>query len=219
MSRYILDVPYKSQNDPDAQTENNDCGPACVAMILLTQGRSVATSDVYAASGVAQDRGLSFAEVTAAAAHFGLPLNTRIGMSLQDVRNTIDQGTPVVALVKYLYLPDRQGQSTTGGHFVLVVGYDDDAGEIFVNDPYYWASLRNQGDHHHYSYDTWEQAWGRCGEDGNPNHSALVPQVASRPRYECGGTSDLFWPPVDGGGGAGHDWECELGPGPHPKRG
>jgi hypothetical protein len=178
MSRYILNVPYKSQNDPDAQTENNDCGPACVAMILLTQGHSVATSEVYAASSVAQDRPLSFAEVTAAAAHFGLPLNARIGMSLQDLRNYIDQGTPVIALVKYLYLPDRQGQSTTGGHFVLVVGYDDDAGEILINDPYYWASLRDQGDHHHYSYDTWEQAWGRCNEDGNPNHSALVPQPA-----------------------------------------
>ncbi len=178
MSSYILNVPYKSQNDPDAQAQNNDCGPACIAMILLTQSQSVATADVYAASGAERDRALTFAEITTAAAQYGLPLNARISMSLQDLRNTIDQGTPLIALIKYQYLPDRQGQSTTGGHFVIVVGYDDDAGEIIINDPYYWASLRNHGDHHHYSYDTWEQAWGRCNEDGNPNHSALIPQVA-----------------------------------------
>jgi hypothetical protein len=178
MSSYILNVPYKSQNDPDAQVQNNDCGPACIAMILLSQGQSVATADVYAASGAEGDRALTFAEVTAAAAHYSLPLRAQVNMSLQDVRNSIDQGTPLIALVKYQYLPDRQGQSTTGGHFVIVVGYDDDAGEIVINDPYYWASLRSQGDHHHYSYDTWEQAWGRCNEDGNPNHSALIPRVA-----------------------------------------
>ncbi len=97
---------------------------------------------------------------------------------MDDVRAYIDQGTPVIALVKYQYLPDRQGQSTTGGHFVLVVGYDDDAGELVINDPYYWGPLRSKGDHHHYDYGTWEQAWGRCHEDGNPNHSILIPQIS-----------------------------------------
>ena len=177
MGSRILDVPYKSQNDPDAQGVFNDCGPACIATLLATQGQNVATSDVYAASGVTQDRPLSFAEVRTAAARYDLPLSWRLDVRLQDVQNYIDQGTPVIALVKYLYLPDRQGQSTTTGHFVLVVGYDDDAREIIINDPYYWGPLRSKGDHHHYDYDTWEQAWGRCQEDGNPNHSILIPQL------------------------------------------
>ena len=178
MSSRILNVSYKSQNDPDAQSENNDCGPCCLAMLLLTQGQSVATADVYAASGVGTDRALTFDEVKTAAGGFGLPLSWRTGISLQDVRSYIDQGTPVIALIKYQYLPDRQGQSTTGGHFVVVVGYDDDAGEIVINDPYYWGPLRDKGDHHHYDYNTWEQAWGRCNEDGNPNHSILIAQLA-----------------------------------------
>jgi len=177
MSSRILNVPYKSQNDPDAQLENNDCGPACVAMILAAQGLDVRTSDVYDASGVMEDHPLTFAEVTIAASHYGLPLNARVGLSLQDIRNYIDRGTPIIALVKYQYLPDRQGQGTVGGHFVLVVGYDDDAGEIIIHDPYYWGPLRSKGAHHRYDYATWEQAWGRCDEDGNPNHSALVPQL------------------------------------------
>lgn len=178
MGSRILDVPYKSQNDPDAQGVFNDCGPACIAMILATQGRDVATADVYAASGVTQDRPLSFSEVRTAAAAYDLPISWRLGVTLQDVRSYIDQGTPVIALIKYQYLPDRQGQSTTGGHFVLVVGYDDDAAEIVINDPYYWGALRSKGDHHHYDYHTWEQAWGRCNEDGNPNHSILIPRIA-----------------------------------------
>ena len=177
MSRCVLNVTYKSQNDPDAQVENNDCGPCCLAMILLTQGKNVTTADVYAASGVRADRPLTFDEVKTAAGNYGLPLSWRMGISLQDVRSYIDQGTPVIALIKYQYLADRQGQSTTGGHFVLVVGYDDDAGEIVINDPYYWGPLRDKGDHHHYDYNTWEQAWGRCNEDSNPNHSILIPQL------------------------------------------
>lgn len=177
MSRCVLNVPYKSQNDPDAQAENNDCGPCCLAMILLTQGKNVATADVYAASGVRADRPLTFDEVKTAAGNYGLPLSWRTGISLQDVRSYIDQGTPVIALVKYQYLADRQGQSTTGGHFVLVVGYDDDAGELVINDPYYWGPLRDKGDHHHYDDNTWEQAWGRCNEDSNPDHSILISQL------------------------------------------
>src|SRR5512137_1877166 len=107
MSRCVLNAPYKSQNDPDAQVENNDCGPCCLAMLLLTQGKNVATSDVYAASGVHEDRALTFGEVKTAADSYGLPLSWRTGISLQDVRGYIDQGTPVIALVKYQYLADR----------------------------------------------------------------------------------------------------------------
>ena len=178
MSSRILNVPYKSQNDPDALRKNNDCGPACVAMLLLTQGQDVRTDDVYAASGVTGDRPLRFDQVEASAAAHGLTLTSRVGLARQDLCNYIDQGTPVIALIKYEYLPDRQGQGTTGGHFVLVVGYDDDAGEIVINDPYYWGDLRSKGDHHHYDYNTWEQAWGRCNEDGNPNHALMIPQLA-----------------------------------------
>ncbi len=178
MSGRILNVSYKSQNDPDALEKNNDCGPACVAMLLLAQGQEVRTDDVYAASSVMADLPLRFDQVEAAAAHYGLTLTSRRDLSLQTIRDYIDQGTPVIALIKYQYLPDRQGQGTTGGHFVLVVGYDDAAGEIVINDPYYWGDLRSKGDHHHYDYDTWEQAWGRCNEDGNPNHALLIPQLA-----------------------------------------
>jgi len=178
MSGRILNVSYKSQNDPDALKKNNDCGPACVAMLLLAQGQEVHTDDVYAASSVMADQPLRFDQVEAAAAHYGLTLTSRWNLSLQTIYDCIGQGTPVIALIKYQYLPDRQGQGTTGGHFVLVVGYDDAAGEIVINDPYYWGDLRSKGDHHHYDYNTWEQAWGRCNEDGNPNHALLIPQLS-----------------------------------------
>ena len=107
MSSRILNVPYKSQNDPDALRKNNDCGPACVAMLLLTQGQDVRTDDVYAASGVTGDRPLRFDQVEASAAAHGLTLTSRVGLARQDLCNYIDQGTPVIALIKYEYLPDR----------------------------------------------------------------------------------------------------------------
>jgi hypothetical protein len=46
------------------------------------------------------------------------------GWTLARLRQELDAGRPVVVAVKAGYLPNR-GYSYTGGHFVLVVGYND----------------------------------------------------------------------------------------------
>ena len=37
----LLDIAYKSQYDPDAAVSRNDCGPACLAMLLNALGTAV----------------------------------------------------------------------------------------------------------------------------------------------------------------------------------
>jgi hypothetical protein len=177
MTQKLLPIPYRSQKDADAQGKNNDCGPACIAMILSARGVPARIDDIYAASGVATDKPLSILELRKAAQKFGLTMTSRRPNSIEDLRSFIDQGIPPVALIKYKYLPDRQGQSTTGGHFVLVVGYDDATQQVYIHDPYYWPPRRQEGAFHVYSEATWNEAWGRCHEDGNSDFWLVLPEL------------------------------------------
>ena len=68
MGSKILNVPYKCQNDPDANLKRTDCGPCCVAMILGGTGQQVTTNAVTAAANQQGDAGLMQSQVVAAAA-------------------------------------------------------------------------------------------------------------------------------------------------------
>jgi hypothetical protein len=50
MGSKILNVPYKCQNDPDANQKRTDCGPCCIAMILGGIDHQVTTNAVVAAA-------------------------------------------------------------------------------------------------------------------------------------------------------------------------
>jgi uncharacterized protein YvpB len=145
-------------------------------MLLGAMGRQVSARNVAAKSGEAGEH-LSPRGIMRGAHALGLSLFEGKGFSLADLKHFLDQGQPPIALVKYGAILDRQERRLTGGHYVLVVGYDDTTGKVFVHDPYYWGPLRAKGDHHRYDYATWEQAWSRNHEDGNPDYTLLIPQV------------------------------------------
>ena len=62
--------------------------------------------------------------------------------NIQTLRDQLDKGLPTIVLITYGYIPGRQS-SYTGGHFVVVVGYDDNY--FYVNDPDYYGIRRNEG--------------------------------------------------------------------------
>jgi hypothetical protein len=68
---------------------------------------------------------------------YGLPLALTNGknkvLTPDMIRQQIDAGRPVIALILYAYLTKRQRTVFGGGHFVVVVGYDDDG--YILNDP------------------------------------------------------------------------------------
>ena len=160
MGSKILNVPYKCQNDPDANVKRTDCGPCCVAMILGGIGQQVTTNAVVAAANQQGDNGLTQSQVVNAASAFGLSMDWRQGFSLDDLKKFIDNGQPPIALVKYANLPDRVDKGSTGGHYVVVVGYDDAAQSIFINDPDMFPWHHAAGFQKAYSYTTWMSAWG-----------------------------------------------------------
>jgi hypothetical protein len=76
--------------------------------------------------------------------------------------------------VKYANLPERVDKGSTGGHYVVVVGYDDDTQRIFINDPDYFPGTSG-GFQKAYSYQTWMSAWGGFAAGENANFSLIFP--------------------------------------------
>ncbi len=179
MSR-ILNVPYRSQWDADANNSTTDCGPACLAMVLGYYGHQVSINDLFAASGVEPGRYIGFGQLQAIARDYDLTLKYGANHSLNDLKRWIDEGKPAIALVKYSYWSQIEpGVSTqdgfSGPHFVLVVGYGN--GNIYINDPNYWPPRRQEGHKKAWSEVLFNLAWSnvRTASAPNPNNAVIVP--------------------------------------------
>src|SRR5512143_177402 len=174
MGSKILNVPYKCQNDPDANLKRTDCGPCCIAMILGGTGQQLTTNAVVAAANQQGDNGLMQSQVINAARAFGLAMDWAQGFTLDGLKKLIDNGQPPIALVKYANLPERVDKGSTGGHYVVVVGYDDASQRIFINDPDYFPGTSG-GFQKPYAYQTWMSAWGGFAAGENANFSLMYP--------------------------------------------
>lgn len=179
----ILNLPYKSQYDPDAGVSRNDCGPTCLAMLLNAYGITATTDAVFRRTGAAPDQYISVAQLMRVGESYGAPLEYRKGWGLGELRAMLDLGKPVIAVVHYAAFSEVQpGVSTQsdfkGPHFVIVVGYDD--ANVIVHDPLWRDGRRDEGAFKKWRNDLWRQAWGRCHEDCdaqgncNPDDSALI---------------------------------------------
>lgn len=70
----ILDVPYLSQiTSPGSDYSINDCGPACVAMLIrqLPRHAGVTINEVYKTAGISTKQPLSVRTIANAAGHYG----------------------------------------------------------------------------------------------------------------------------------------------------
>ncbi len=196
MSSKILNVPYKSQLDPaDANLAYADCGPCCLAMILAGTGKSITTNAVARAAGMVQGdkTGRLLSQLVSAAQSFGLAMASGQS-SLDDLKRLIDNGEPPVALVKYENLPQRYDPRYTGGHYVLVVGYDEQ--NIFINDPYYPAGS-TAGYQKPYSYQGWLAAWKADGATDQTYQCKLVYPTQQGLIGGAGGTPPVNEPALD----------------------
>ncbi len=138
-----LDVPWIGQNTSrtDDDYTKNDCGAAVVAMEVGYCGRIVTVDEVSIATGKPRDyKSLSFDDLIKAAATFGLNLQ-HVSLNFADICAEVDSRHPVIFFVKYKSLPAacRSDARYSGGHYLLVVGYND-VGVIY-HDPY-WPDER-----------------------------------------------------------------------------
>ena len=131
-----LTIPYLSQFGLGASYAPGDCGAACAAMIANWRGHACTVDEVGKA--INKPSGYLFmtiSEVVAAAGKFGVVLVYQPSMLLEDFKQHINAGLPVVALVNYQSIPAtlRREANYDAGHYILVVGYDDTS--IIYHDP------------------------------------------------------------------------------------
>lgn len=161
----IADVPYCSQV---GNQYRNNCGPACVLMVYnhyrQQHGQTPApltVDHVRALSTPAERRHntSTTADLVAMANQINFlykdnfKLQSTNGADIRltpgRIRTEIDAGRPVIQLLLYRHLIERNEVLYRGGHFVVVVGYDDS--RYMIHDPYwpdlegaYWRVPANQ---------------------------------------------------------------------------
>ena len=166
-----LEVGYKSQWDGDASASANDCGPASACMVLNFYGEHLTTDQLTKKTGAGGGL-VTISELMAAIRAFGYECQYVKGATPDHIKGYLDRAMPVIALVHYGSLTSTQDKNFKGGHFFTVVGYRDDG--YFVNDPNFRDQYRQDGDHHYYTKQEFESAWGSCHLDQNPDNSFIV---------------------------------------------
>lgn len=174
MADINLPVAYSSQWDSDAALSKDDCGPACIKMVLNFFGENLTIDQIFKKTGAPVNSLISIPQMITAITAYGYKATYFTGQTIDQLKNYLQQGIPVITLVHYGALTSRQDKGFSGGHFYLTVGFRDDG--YFVNDPDFYAPLRDQGDHHFYTKTDYEKAWSSCNLDGNPNNSYLIIQ-------------------------------------------
>lgn len=123
----IRGVPYEKW------LKRNYCGPACLAMIFnywdgtSTVSQQRITDDIYDR----QNQATYNSELVWYPRRHGYDSYSFQG-SLQILKDVLSQGIPVIVLTKTI----RQIRK---GHYRVVIGYDEDKGQIIFHDPYFGA--------------------------------------------------------------------------------
>lgn len=181
MGVIIPSIPYKSQYDPDASDFRNDCGPACLAMVLNAFDVGVTTNAVYRKTGTEPNGYVWVSQLIRAARAYGVPYDYVFPWDINQLKVSVNAGKPVIPLVHYgAWSKIDPGVSTqksfAGPHFVVVLGYDDQ--HIYVNDPLWTGTRRSEGEHKRWTYKEFNAAWGSAHKDGNRDFSGIACTLA-----------------------------------------
>jgi len=88
--------------------------------------------------------GLNVRQVATLISNHGLPASAVHGTAnFAAVQEQIAAGKPVVALINYGPISERQNTADHFGHFVVVVGVDSDS--VYLNDPDFWGNRMQYG--------------------------------------------------------------------------
>ena len=108
----------------------NNCGPTTLAMALSYWGRSETQYDIAPAlKPDPEDKNVSPWEMEAYTRGLGMGALVRVGGALDRLKELIRAGFPVI--VETWYVRDPSDQM---GHYRLIVGYDDAAGQFITYD-------------------------------------------------------------------------------------
>ena len=137
---------FRSQWDMDGNQRRNDCGPACVAMVLASVGQDVPINTLSQID--IGDDGTTAAELIALLAKHDVIAH-----------QTAMRTAPAICLVKYsgFRRSNVQDVNFTGWHWLILLSID--ASRVTVHDPDWWGSRRNEGSNKAYSRAEWDAAF------------------------------------------------------------
>lgn len=182
----LVEVPYHSQEDADADAAWADCGPTSLRMLIawdaVRQGKpnpDLTVNAITQTVGIGPKQFSSFNQLIAAATHYGLDVLHTNQATIGRVKRELDAGRPTLQLVRYGSYSGRQHTRFTAGHFLVVVGYD--AEHMIVNDPYWSGNRRDEGHNWRIPLDEFEHSIGPRGSRlaGNMPYQALFFNPAS----------------------------------------
>ena len=141
---FRLDVPFRTQKD-GSRWQVSNCGPATLGMVLDAFGAAgQATDDLrllaHTYQGTVGSRtGTALQHIAQVAEDFGVPT---VGLyepdgrfhswSLDEIREQLRLGRPVMPLVRFNQLPDRLDSPLRWGHYILLTGLAE--GGFFYSD-------------------------------------------------------------------------------------
>lgn len=131
---FRLDIPFRTQKD-GGRWQNSNCGPAVLGMILDAYGiTGHATDDLrfrahrYQGT-VGMRTGTALEHIAHVAEDFGVrtvglydPDGRFHTWSVDEIRDQIRRGNPVMMLVRLYLLPGREGTGVRWGHYILLTG-------------------------------------------------------------------------------------------------
>jgi len=113
------------------QSEDWDCGPACLATMMRHCGLDLSLSDLKGELKRTDDGGVIPLELICAARRRGLQVRSYSG-DVNDLRRNLLEGRPLVLMLHPLPGIVRM-VTTRRGHYVVAVGYDDREREAYVH--------------------------------------------------------------------------------------
>lgn len=175
-----LEVPYRSQWADDAALNSADCGPTCLAMVLNYYGQPVSPDKIYDYLAPRAPHKFTFTWELEAVARdeFGIKLSyieySDKAQAVSKLKTLIDEKMPLIALVSYAPWASIAPFEFNGGHFVVVVGYDED--HIYVHDPIFpdWRSTSPKGAFNKLTTDFFCSGWGGFQNNENPNWAVMI---------------------------------------------
>jgi hypothetical protein len=161
----IIATTYLSQFDGTIWGAGN-CGPTSLAMVLSALKipadplilRHYANQEMGFAD---PESGTTWESLAYAAKISGATIKRLyVGKSyrtwtVDDLRAELNQGHPVLLLVRYWNLPDHGTSDYGGDHYIVAVGFDLD-GNLVYNDPAFWFT---SGDNRTINHDHLMKAW------------------------------------------------------------
>ncbi|MFA5036407.1 MAG: cysteine peptidase family C39 domain-containing protein [Candidatus Izemoplasmatales bacterium] len=134
---HALNVSFISQLGSGADKFHNDCGAACVSMLVsaYTQ-QNVSVDEIYSRIQPNADTYLSVTQLKNALAWYDINVISSYDLSKEFLWSKTIEKKPFIALISYKPIHDANlddDTTFTGMHFVVVVGLDADG--VLIHDP------------------------------------------------------------------------------------